>query len=72
MNGGYFDNPDLRFGVNCFGKKPAKTDTDELNQSSVALPQSAEEIEFEKRVQRFRDQLNTLTVLPFSRGKWTE
>ena len=72
VNGGYFDNPDLRFGVNCFGKKPAKTDTDELNQSSVALPQSAEEIEFEKRVQRFRDQLNTLTVLPFSRGKWTE
>lgn len=72
VNGGYFDNPDLRFGVNCFGVKPAKTDTDELNESSVALPQSAEEIEFEKRVQRFRDQLNTLTVLPFSRGKWTE
>ena len=71
VNGGYFDNPELRFGVNCYGLKPPKSAVDELNESSVALPQNPEEIEFEKRVQRYRDQLNTMTVLPFSRGKWT-
>lgn len=72
INGGYFDNPELRFGVNCFGEKPAKSATDELNESAVQLPQSPAEIEYEKKVQKFREQLNTTTVLPFRRGQWTE
>lgn len=72
VNGGYFDNPDLRFGVNCYGVKPPRNDTDELLESSVALPASPEEIEYEKRVQKFREQLGTTTVLPFHRGQWTE
>lgn len=72
VNGGYFDNPELRFGVNCFGKKPAKNASDELNESSVQLPPSPAEIEYEKKVQKFREQMNTMTVLPFRRGQWTE
>ena len=72
VNGGYFDNPDLRFGVNCYGVKPPRNATDELLESSVALPASPEEIEYEKRVQKFREQLSTTTVLPFHRGQWTE
>jgi len=72
INGGYFDNPELRFGVNCYGTKPAKSATDELNESAVQLPQSPAEIEYEKKVQKFREQLNTTTVLPFRRGQWTE
>lgn len=71
VNGGYFDNPELRFGVNCFGKRPPKNATDELLESQVSLPPTTAEIEFEKRVQKFRDQLNTITVLPFRRGQWS-
>jgi hypothetical protein len=72
VNGGYFDNPELRFGVNCFGVKPAQKATDELLDSQVALPQTAEEFEFEKKVQRFRDQMDNATILPFQKGRWTE
>lgn len=72
VNGGYFDNPELRFGVNCFGKKPPRNATDELLESSVSLPQSPAEIEYEKKVQKYREQLNTISVLPFRRGQWTE
>ena len=72
VNGGHFDNPDLLFGVNCYGAKPAKKASDELLDSLVALPQSAEEIEFDKSVQRFRDDMNAATVLPFSKGRWSE
>lgn len=72
VNGGYFDNPELRFGVNCYGVKPPQSATDELLESEVALPQSAEEIEFEKKIQKFRDQLHTSTVLPFRHGQWAE
>ena len=72
VNGGYFDNPELRFGVNCFGVKPAQKATDEFLDSQVALPQTAEEFEFEKKVQRFRDQMDNATILPFQKGRWTE
>jgi hypothetical protein len=72
VNGGFFDNPELRFGVNCYGIKPPRNATDELLESQVALPPTTAEIEFEKKVQKFRDQLNTTTVLPFHKGQWTE
>jgi len=72
INGGYFDNAELRFGVNCFGKRPPKNATDELLESQVALPPSAEEIEYNKKVQKFRDQLNTISVLPFNRSQWSD
>ncbi len=72
VNGGYFDNPDLRFGVNCYGVKPAKKASDELLESQVALPPSAEEIEFDKQVQKFREQMDASTILPFRKGHWSE
>jgi hypothetical protein len=71
INGGYFDNPDLRFGVNCFGQRPAQNATDELQNNGVELPPTTEMIEYDKKVQRFREQLGTTTVLPFRRGQWT-
>jgi hypothetical protein len=71
VNGGYFDNPDLRYGVNCYGNRPAQNATDELQNSGVDLPPTTEMIEYDKRVQRFREQLGTTTVLPFRKGQWT-
>jgi hypothetical protein len=71
VNGGYFDNPELRFGVNCFGQRPAQNATDELQNNGVELPPTTEMIEYDKKVQRFREQLGTTTVLPFRRGQWT-
>jgi hypothetical protein len=71
VNGGYFDNPELRFGVNCFGPRPEKKDTDELLfDSEAGVPPTAEQVEFDKKVQKFRDQLGNITVLPWSRDKW--
>jgi hypothetical protein len=71
INGGFFDNPDLRFGVNCYGPKPAQNATSELN-NGVDLPPTAEMIEYDKKVQKFREQLTTTTVLPFRRGQWEQ
>jgi hypothetical protein len=72
INGGFFDNPELRFGVNCFGVKPPRNATDELLESQVALPPTPDQIEFDKKVQKYREQMNTITVLPFHKGQWTE
>lgn len=73
VNGGYFDNPDLTFGVNCFGTRPLQNDADDLqNSPEFTMPQTVEQIEFDKRVQKFREGLGNVTVMPFSRGKWSQ
>jgi len=72
VNGGYFDNPELAFGVNCYGVKPSKGAMDELLSSQVALPPTPAEIEFEKKVQKYRDQMDTMMVLPFQKGQWSQ
>ena len=69
VNGGHFDNPELRFGVNCFGVRPPKTALDEDIENQAALPPSSEEIEFDKKVQLYRDNINLITVLPFKHNK---
>lgn len=72
VNGGFFDNPDLRFGVNCYGPRPQKKDTDELGtDTDMGMPPTAEQIEFDKKVQRFRENMNNITVLPWSRSTWS-
>ena len=71
VNGGFFDNPELRFGVNCFGPKPNKRDTDELlNDTDMAVPPTAEQIEFDKKVEKFREQIGNVSILPWNRKKW--
>jgi hypothetical protein len=71
LNGGYFDNPDLRFGVTCYGMKPSESSTNALTHSKLEIPLSTEEIEFEKKVQKFREQLDTTTVDPWNRSVWS-
>jgi len=70
VNGGYVNNPELHFGVTCAGACPPQSATDELLESQVALPPTTNEIEFNKKRQKFREPLATMTVLPFSRAQW--
>jgi len=72
VNGGYFDNPELRFGVTCSGKRPSQTDHDATAITSGATrPLTASGIEFEKKVQQFKEESETLGVLPFNKGQWS-
>ena len=73
VNGGYFDNPELTFGVNCFGNRPVQNDSDDLqNSPEFAMPPTAEQLEFDKKVQKYREGLGNITVLPFNRATWSE
>jgi hypothetical protein len=48
LNGGFFDNPELRFGVNCYGVKPSQKDHDATAiASGEGAPLSPEGLEFE-------------------------
>lgn len=64
VNGGYFD-PTLKFGVNCYGKKPA---------GSVTLPlppPGVDMVGFNQQVQYFKDQIGSFFLDPFNRSTWS-
>jgi len=72
LNGGYFDNPELKFGVTCVGKKPAQSAHDSLAMTSGATrPLTSSGLEFEKKVQQFKEEVETIGLLPFNKEKWT-
>ena len=73
LNGGYFDNPEMKFGVNCYGNKPPQSEHDEqalMRQGSI--PQTVPALEVDKKVQEFREIADSIGVLPFSSNKWSD
>jgi hypothetical protein len=69
LNGGFFDNPELRFGVNCFGPKPSQSDHDAIAMAKGA-PLSPEALQVEKKVAKFRTEAASLGIMPFNQSKW--
>jgi len=71
VNGGYFDNPELKFGVTCVGKKPSQSqhDANAISAGSTR-PLTVSGLEFEKKVQRFKEGSDSLGILPFNKEHW--
>ena len=73
INGGYFDDPKLRFGVNCYGIKPKPTNKDlKLLNYRPTPGLSKEEIEFNKRVYELKKNIKENSILPFKPYNWTK
>lgn len=71
VNGGYFDNPDLRFGVNCYGVKPAQSSHDAREIASADnRPITPAVIDYEKKVAKYKAESDEIGVLPFNKDKW--
>jgi hypothetical protein len=70
INGGYFDNPELKFGVNCYGVKPSENevDTRAIMSKNNVTPQS---LEYDKKVLNFKAHKSEIPVNPFTAGTWT-
>jgi hypothetical protein len=66
VNGGYFD-PKLKFGVNCYGKKPKN--------HGVTLPEPLpgdDSSAFNKMVDKYKNMISSMKLSPFNRDIWTE
>lgn len=74
INGGYIENPNARFGVNCFGTKPSITNEEsKLMQRQKLAPQSIDELEIDKRMQQFKNSnLNNILISPFNKNTWSK
>lgn len=66
VNGGYFD-PRLKFGVNCYGRKPPNFPKTRLPQP---LPGTDEE-SFNKMVDKFKKMLTSMKLSSFNRDVWS-
>jgi hypothetical protein len=72
LNGGHFDNPDLRFGVNCYGQKPDQSNHDaNAVASRDGAPLTPEGIEFDKKVAKYRGEANSISILPWNQNQWS-
>jgi uncharacterized protein YqhQ len=76
VNGGYIKNPYVRFGVNCYGKKPKASDT-ELNRmnanKNVVYPKNAKDLLLEGKVNFWKQNSDKLlNINSFNRDKWSQ
>ena len=67
INGGYFNNPDLRFGVTCYGIKNQPRGNENIKQPFI----SDADAELQAMVNKFRKEIDNISILPFNRDKWS-
>ena len=73
INGGYIANPNVKFGVNCYGNKPKITsEEEELMKTASPYPQTPEDIAFQKKVDSMKNNLDQILVSPFNHNTWGE
>ncbi len=70
LNGGFFDNPEMRFGVNCYGMKPSQSKHDAADQSK-GIPISPDALDFDKKVAQYKADADNIGILPFRTGAWS-
>ena len=73
VNGGYMANPELKFGVNCFGYKPKITsEEEELMHNITSYPKSQKDILMEQKVDYWKSKLDEILVSPFNHNTWSK
>ena len=71
VNGGYFDNPEMKFGVNCYGPKPSQTQHDEAQlMKQGRIPMTTSALKTEQKVKEFEAQASSLGIMPFNKNNW--
>jgi hypothetical protein len=69
VNGGFFDNPEMRFGVTCVGKKPPQSKHD-ADVAAKGAPLSPDAFAFDKKVNQFKSEADQIGILPFNGNTW--
>lgn len=73
VNGGYIGNPNVRFGVNCYGYKPKMTEAEMTSMEKIgSTPLTKEEIEFENKVNKYRNNIEKILLNPFNNNRWSQ
>jgi hypothetical protein len=72
VNGGYIANPNIKYGVNCYGYKPRMTPQEEdIMATKPIYPKTQKDIAMENRVNYWKDKLSEVLVSPFNHNSWS-
>jgi hypothetical protein len=73
INGGYIDNPDARFGVNCYGKKPIPKESDLKSlQNRDLVPKSHEDAILDQNIKFWKANADKLIQInSYNNNKWS-
>jgi len=67
LNGGYFENPNFKFGANCYGNKPSpKAGEVVKNQIGRSMHNP-----YESLVDKYKNGVNDFRISPFNEDKWS-
>ena len=73
VNGGYIANPEIKYGVNCYGYKPKiDEEEEELMKNTSPYPKTTKDLAFQKRVDYWKNQVDEVLVSPFNYNIWSE
>jgi hypothetical protein len=73
VNGGYIDNPNVRFGVNCYGHRPKITPLEsEIMEATPDYPITRQQQKFNKRVEYWKERIEDILISPFSPNNWSQ
>ncbi len=68
VNGGYINDPDVEFGVNCYGKKPYATDEDKALMKKFSFSKAFPDSELRKAQNKAKAE--QMMISPFNKDKW--
>ena len=73
INGGYIKNENVKFGVNCFGAKPAIRPEEEsiMGETQPQIPLSKEEKEKNKQVEFYKKHIPDIMISPYNYDNWS-
>ena len=73
VNGGYIPDPNLKFGVNCYGYKP---DINKINKDYMdnltLYPRTNKEKEIEDKVNKWKNNTKNMLISPFNSTSWSK
>jgi hypothetical protein len=73
INGGYIANPEVKFGVNCFGYKPKITNVEqEMMNNTAPYPVSVQDQNLQNQVDYWKNKIDNILISPFNSKKWSE
>jgi hypothetical protein len=75
INGGVIKNPNIRFGVNCYGKKPPPTDSEKKLMDAnvdIKIPETQADRDLAAKMKVWQENADKfLLVNSFNKSKWT-
>ena len=72
VNGGRINNPEARFGVNCYGYKPIITSAEQDSMLNTPIyPVSMKDKEMQRKLEYWKKKVPEILLSPFNKNSWS-